>query len=302
MGLHHTSPLGTLIYELVQLPPQLASLPNQRCSPYSRESIQSHNSKRLSVEPMPHWILALRAAFTFLTRIPVGGFPYPPQVWPLISIWFPIVGLLLGGVQAALWFALSDLSDPTRCIVVMSIGLLLTGAFHEDGLSDAVDGLGGGYDAPTVLRIIKDSRIGAFGSIALIMALGLKLSLLVDLGPQAYWGFLLGQSLSRVGPVLQMALLPYVHRDDPAAKSRDVASSGKAQGLAVSLQFVLICWFSSFFGLSGGCSLALALSVAAISLSFGLYVRRRVGGIAGDFLGATQQLSELGILFVLVLL
>ena len=95
---------------------------------------------------MPVWLQALRASITFLTRIPVGGFPYPPKTWQWISIWFPFVGVLLGGLQAAVWLALDDHSEATRAIITVVVGVVITGGFHEDGLSDSIDALGGAYD------------------------------------------------------------------------------------------------------------------------------------------------------------
>ena len=123
---------------------------------------------------MPAWLLAFRASFTFLTRIPVGGFPYPQNTWAWISIWFPLVGLLLGGMQVLIWQGLDGHSDLTRVLIPVTIGILMTGGFHEDGLADSVDALGGAYDPANVLRILKDSRIGAFGALALILVLMMK--------------------------------------------------------------------------------------------------------------------------------
>ena len=117
---------------------------------------------------MPVWLLALRASLTFLTRLPVGGFPYPQKTWEWISIWFPLVGLFLGALQAGIWLGLDGHSELTRALVAVAFGVIVTGGFHEDGLSDSADALGGGYDRASVLRILKDSRIGAFGALALI--------------------------------------------------------------------------------------------------------------------------------------
>ena len=108
---------------------------------------------------MPAWLHAFRASFTFLTRIPVGGFPYPPKTWEWISIWFPLVGALLGGLQALVWMGLDGHSDATRAIIAVTVGILVTGGFHEDGLSDSVDALGGA-DRENVMRILGDSRVG----------------------------------------------------------------------------------------------------------------------------------------------
>ncbi len=249
---------------------------------------------------MPAWMHALRASFTFLTRIPVGGFPYPQKTWEWISIWFPLVGAILGGAQALLWMGMEGHSDSTRAIIVVGVSLLLTGGFHEDGLADTFDALGGAYDRDNVLRILKDSRIGAFGALALVIVLMLKVSLLVDLSVMAPLGLILGQSLSRAVPVIQLGFQPYVKRDDADSKSRDVARSGRVQACIAGVWVFLLLGAACWWGLSLAIAGAILGSMLAVALVFGTYIHRRVGGLTGDFMGAIQQLSELAILLVLV--
>jgi len=248
---------------------------------------------------MPVWLLAFRASLTFLTRIPVGGFPYPQKTWEWISIWFPLVGLLLGALQAGIWWGLDGHSDLTRALIAVTVGVIVTGGFHEDGLSDSADALGGGYDRASVLRILKDSRIGAFGALALILVLALKLSLLVDLGVMAPVGLLLGQSLSRAVPVMQLGVQSYARRDDPDSKSRDVARSGRVQAVIVALWVGALMYAAFRLGVSSAALIGSLIAMLCVSVTFGLYVQRRVGGLTGDFMGTIQQLSEVGILFAL---
>ena len=249
---------------------------------------------------MPAWLHAFRASFTFLTRIPVGGFPYPPKTWEWISIWFPLVGGLLGAMYAAIWMGLEGHSDPTRAIIVVTVGLLVTGGFHEDGLSDSVDALGGAYDRENVMRILKDSRVGAFGALALIVAVMLKVSLLVDLGVLAPVGLVLGQSLSRALPVMQLGLQPYARRDDPQSKSRDVARSGRVQALIAAGWTAAIAWGAFAWGVPMAGIVGSLAAMLAVGVVLGVYFQRRAGGLTGDFMGALQQVSELGILLALV--
>lgn len=248
---------------------------------------------------MPVWLLAFRASFTFLTRIPVGGFPYPQKTWAWISIWFPLVGLLLGAMQAAIWMGLEGHSGLTRALIAVLFGVVVTGGFHEDGLADSADALGGGYDRKTVLRILKDSRVGAFGALALFLVLMLKLSLLVDLGTLAPVGFLVGQSLSRAVPVMQLGVQPYARRDDSESKSRDVARSGRIQALIVMVWVFAILGSAFALGVPQNALIGCVLAMVSVGVIFGAYVQRRVGGLTGDFMGAIQQLSEVGILFAL---
>jgi len=249
---------------------------------------------------MPVWLHALRASFTFLTRIPVGGFPYPPKTWEWISIWFPFVGALIGVLQTIVWLALNDYSDPTRAIIAVIIGVVVTGGFHEDGLSDSIDALGGAYDRNNLLRILKDSRIGAFGALALILALMLKISLLVDLGDMAPTAFILGQSLSRALPVVQLGIQPYVRRKDPESKSRDVARSGRLQAIIAVFWVAIITGGGFIAGVEPMIITGCVVAMVVVGVVFGVYVQRRAGGLTGDFMGALQQLSELGIMFVMV--
>ena len=249
---------------------------------------------------MPAWLYAFRASFTFLTRIPVGGFPYPPKTWEWISIWFPLVGALLGAMQALVWVGLDGHSDPTRAIIVVIVGLLVTGGFHEDGLSDSVDALGGAYDRDNVMRILKDSRIGAFGALALIVALLLKVSLLVDLGVLAPVGLVLGQSLSRALPVIQLGVQPYARRDDPQSKSRDVARSGRPQALIATGWVAVIAWGALIWGVPTPGIVGALVAMLLVGFVLGVYFQRRAGGLTGDFMGTLPQVSELGILLALV--
>ena len=249
---------------------------------------------------MPAWLHAFRASFTFLTRIPVGGFPYPPKTWEWISIWFPLVGALLGALQALVWMGLDGHSDATRAIVAVAVGILVTGGVHEDGLSDSVDALGGAYDRENVMRILKDSRIGAFGALALIVALMLKVSLLVDLGVLAPVGLVLGQSLSRALPVIQLGVQSYARRDDPQSKSRDVARSGRWQALIALAWVAAIAWGALAWGVSAMAIVGALGAMLVVGVVLGLYFQRRAGGLTGDFMGGLQQVSELGILMALV--
>jgi len=178
-------------------------------------------------------------------------------------------------------------------------GVVVTGGFHEDGLSDSIDALGGAYDPDNVLRILKDSRIGAFGALALILALLLKVSLLIELGTMAPVGFVLGQSLSRALPVVQLGIQPYVRREDPHSKSRDVARSGRPQAVVALVWVVVLCALGVEGGIVPSVLIQCIASLIVVGVVFGVYVHRRAGGLTGDFLGALQQFGELAVLMVL---
>ena len=250
---------------------------------------------------MPAWLHAFRASFTFLSRIPVGGFPYPADTWKWISLWFPVVGLILGAMQASLLLVLPpSVSFFSQAIIIVGFGMLLTGGFHEDGLGDTADALGGAYDKEGILRILKDSRIGAFGALAIVVVVLLRISLLSDLGTKMWLGLVLGQSLSRATSVLQLALIPYARREDEKSKSRDVAISGPIQALSAIGWMFIILFFAATYWLSMVSVIGLisAMVFTLVYLSWRFY--KRLGGITGDFLGCTQQISEVVILLSLV--
>ena len=113
-------------------------------------------------------------------------------------------------------------------------------------------------------------------------------------------GFLLGQSLSRAVPVIQLGVQSYARRDDADSKSRDVARSGRPQALIVALWVVVLMLGAFGFGVSLEALIGSFFAMLCVSVVVGWYVQRRVGGLTGDFMGAIQQLAELGILFALV--
>jgi len=235
---------------------------------------------------------ALRAAFIFLTRIPVGGFPYVDDEWRWAPAYFPLVGLALGVVLGGVDAALQPLGGFAAALGALAVSLLLTGAFHEDGLADTSDALGGGFDKEKILAILKDSRVGAFGAAALVVSIAGRAALLARLGHEAAFALPLVGMAARAAPVWQIATLPYV--SGPASRSPGVTRARIAQaGIATAWA---LC----------GCALAVATGHASLRhvgamlgamtvatlVSSGRYLRR-LGGITGDFLGATEQLCEL---------
>lgn len=242
-----------------------------------------------------------RAATIFLTRIPVGGFPYSRDDWRWSSAYFPLVGLGLGAIHAALFTLCLRAGQPVAAAVTVTIGLLLTGAFHEDGLADTADALGGAYTRDKLFEILKDSRVGAFGASALVCSLLLRVLLLTRLGGDAPFAIVATQCLSRVPPIWLMAVMPYVTADNEA-KSRTVARAGVRQtlvatgtGLAV---LVVACSTHRFTLLEVASMVGSMALVAAIC---GWRFKVRAGGLTGDFLGATQQVAELALLLALAL-
>ncbi len=242
----------------------------------------------------------LRAALTFLTRVPVGGFPYSDAEWRWAAGWFPMVGLLIGCACAAVDLMLLPAGPWPAAAASVIAGLLLTGAFHEDGLADTADALGGAYTRDRLMEILKDSRVGSFGAAALTMALLLRVACLAALGPAAPAAIVVVHACSRVPPIWLMRALPYV-TSDAASRSRLVARPGHAQVLLATLSGGLVLLAAVALALlSIGQAWALVVVGVGVALVGGWRFVVRAGGITGDFLGATQQVVEgLGLLALL---
>ena len=256
------------------------------------------------MQAVRHYLLAVQ----FFTRIPVTGrladwVGYSPALLRASSAHFPGVGWLVAAVAAGVYAALhwglgGQPFTPLVAAVFCTIAtVLVTGGFHEDGLSDVTDGLGGSYDRTRALEIMKDSRIGAFGAMALVLALLAKVSLLALLGAHSLNAALCalagGHVLSRFWPLCLVRWLPHVG-DTATSKSKPLAdqisgASLLAAGLWCFVPLALVWRAESaiFLIASMVCS---ALGAAHMARRFA----RRLQGFTGDCLGAVQQVSEIG--------
>jgi len=249
---------------------------------------------------MPAILRGARAAFVFLTRIPVGGFPYRPEDWRWSTAHFPLVGACLGAMLAvSLAWLRGGLGITAAAWIVLALSLLVTGAFHEDGLADTSDALGGAFDRDKLFVILKDSRIGSFGAVALIVALGAKIALLSRLDEAAPMALFVVSTLGRLYPIALMTVMPYATRPDEA-KSRDVARAGVAQLALATLWTALALGIATFVLGLGLVELARAVVVSGIVTTLLAWrFHKRAGGITGDFLGTTEQLVEVAALAAL---
>ena len=233
-------------------------------------------------------------AMGFLTRIPVPvTVDYSQRLMNQCSVYFPLVGLLLGGLYAALYTLLAGFWSPQVCVLlVLGFHLWITGAFHEDGMADCADGLGGGYTVARRLEIMKDSRIGTYGAVALGVTLALKVALLTDTQP-VWLALLLAPAISRLTPLCLMRALVYVS-DPDTSKSKPVAEGFSGQRLGVAVAGV------AALALVAGVALEALVAVVSVLLVWGAMLRRSLGGYTGDALGASVILSELVFLLMLV--
>jgi adenosylcobinamide-GDP ribazoletransferase len=240
-----------------------------------------------------------RAAVVFLTRVPVGGFPYTGPEWRWASGWFPLVGAGIGVAMSGAWVTALPLGAPAAATLAFALALLITGAFHEDGLADTADALGGATSRDRLFEILKDSRIGSFGGLALIVSVLLRVALLVRLSGFAVQALTLSQCIARMPPVWLMVALPYVTRDQ-AAKSRLVARASWRQGVLATLLVAVVGAILFAAGLARLGEVAAASAAALMGVTVcGYRFHRRAGGVTGDFLGAAEQVGECLVLMTL---
>ena len=228
-------------------------------------------------------------AIRFFTRLPVPGWVgHSAEALNHSARYFPLVGLVIGLI-GALAFASTSFFLPKTLAVLLAIAATIyaTGAFHEDGWADMVDGFGGGWTRERTLEIMKDSRIGSFGAIALVLMLLGKFVALIELDALLVAPALIaGHAFSRLCSTLLLHCLDYAREE------------GKAKPLATRITLgELAC--ATVFGCAAlfllppaamACGVALALGATAVLAA---QIHKRLGGYTGDCLGATQQVAEL---------
>jgi adenosylcobinamide-GDP ribazoletransferase len=235
-------------------------------------------------------------AVQFMTRLPVSqGIQYSPDALAKSVIFFPAIGLLVGAGGAALYLLLSPHVGQDVVVVLILIYLVtVTGGIHEDALGDAADGFGGGWEKDRVLAIMRDSRIGSFGTIAITLGLLARFVFLTNLAPGKFVVFLIaGQVLGRWTALPLAFFLPSA-RDNEAGQGKLIARRitvlSFGAGTILALAIVAIALRAAALRAS-----LTAVMIVAIS---GFYYWRRIGGITGDCLGATNQLTEIAIYLI----
>jgi adenosylcobinamide-GDP ribazoletransferase len=255
------------------------------------------------VQRVIHELRLALLALQFLTRLPVPAWVGYRDEWlHHCARHFPLIGLLVGAVAALVWQATSWWWPATIAVLLSMIATLaLTGAFHEDGLADTFDALGGHVSREKALLIMKDSRLGTYGTVALAAALALKAASLVALGSQAAAALLLAHAVSRALPVALIRWLPYAG-DADAAKAKPLSTSVSMGDMSVAV-FWALAVAAALLGaglLTATPVLAALISAVLVALATALWLQRRLGGFTGDTLGATQQLGELAIYLALI--
>lgn len=250
-----------------------------------------------------HYLLAVQ----FFTRIPITGrlaawVGYSPEMLRASAAHFPGVGVLIGALVAVLTAVLlvflpqaSPLSPLVAAVLGTVFSVMLTGAFHEDGLADIADGLGGSQNRERALEIMKDSRVGAFGAIALVLILLAKVSLLAvigDFSPETMVvGIFAAHVVSRTFPLLLIRLLPHVG-DVAGSKSKPLADQITGLSLSVAILWLVLALAGVLIVYD---AIDLIVPMLTASVAFFYMWRlfaKRLQGFTGDGLGATQQVCE----------
>ena len=236
-------------------------------------------------------------AIQYFTRLPVPRWVgYTERQLNDASRYFPLVGILVGLVTGLVFLcALWAFPQAIAVLLAMLAGVLLTGGFHEDGLADTCDGFGGGWEKPQILTIMKDSRIGSYGVLGLVLALALKFAALAALPVTQFFAVTIAaHAFSRFMAVSVIGTQRYVREDD-GARARHTAQGLSRTGFICAALIALapLAWLGSA-GVAG------ALGALALRLVAAQYFYRRIGGYTGDCLGAIQQITEIG--FYLALL
>lgn len=235
----------------------------------------------------------LLLAFQFMTRIPISGLPHETHALARAAKFFPLVGLAIGLMAVAIQRALAARLQPQVLTLVLVIYLvLITGALHEDGLADAADGFGGGWTKEKILLIMRDSRIGSFGAVAITLSLLSRFILINSTSPARLPGFLVASSILCRWTSLPLGFwLPYA-RDE----------GGLGNKVAGRLPLSSLLWGTGLAVLGvaavlGVGSLLPWLITLVVTAASGLYFKHHIQGVTGDCFGATNQIAEVAVYF-----
>jgi adenosylcobinamide-GDP ribazoletransferase len=229
-------------------------------------------------------------ATSLLTRLPVGAGPPAPGAVAAAGWAFPLVGAGIGAL-GALAFLVAELlgcGSAAAALLAVTSGLAVTGAFHEDGLADTADGFGGGHDREAKLAIMRDSRHGTFGIIAIVLSIGLRAAALGSIGEpiHAALALIAAHAASRGALPLLMRLMEPARPDGLGATagrpSLTVAIVAAVLGAGVALALLGPLRGAITLGLAG-----VAVAPAAV------LAQRQIGGYTGDVLGFFQQIGEI---------
>lgn len=238
-------------------------------------------------------------ALMFYTRLPVPrSLEFSNERLNRSTRYLPLAGGVVGGIGAAVFYGLHlILPVPVAVFLSMMATVLVTGAFHEDGFADFCDGFGGGYTREKIFSIMKDSRIGTYGTIGLVGMLGTKFLMLQAMASAAIPPALVaGHVFSRLMPVL-IIFFSHYSREDETSKVKPIGKRGKTVDLVIAVITGLLPL--AFLPLTSTIVL-LVLSVL-LFWRFKRYIEKKINGYTGDCLGALQQMSEVFVYLCLLI-
>ena len=230
------------------------------------------------------------AAMQFMTRLPVPAFRFEPEMLLGGAKFYPLVGAIVAlGAILLERFLRPHLPATVNAFLVLAYLVAVTGGFHEDGLADTADGLGGGSSPSRMLEIMRDSRVGSFGVIAICLSLIARWVLLAAMPVERFPLYMLAaQVLCRWSTLPLGALFDSARTDGLGTK---LAHKIPLSAVAIGSVFA--------FAIVGGAlrigAVLPIFTVSAITLLSGLYYRSQIGGITGDCFGATNQLAEVAV-------
>lgn len=245
------------------------------------------------------WYQVLWAALIFFTRLPFWRVYQPPQAcYKAVVEFWPLTGWLTGGAMAATLYLVSlVLPWPVAVIAAIIVRLLITGALHEDGLADFLDGFGGGGDRYRILAIMKDSHIGTYGVLGLILYLSLLGAALYSMTPMiAALTVFAADPFSKMVASQLINMLPYARREEEAKNKTVYRKPSLAAGLSLTVQgllpMALMIWLT-------GISWYFVIAIPAVVMYFlYLLMLRKIKGYTGDCCGAVCLLVELAVYLV----
>ena len=233
--------------------------------------------------------MSFRRAWAFLTRLPGGTHPRTDRELGRSIPWFPLVGASVGALSGAVYWALhGPLGASIAAVAAVAASAIATGGFHEDGLADTADALGGSTPARR-LEIMKDSRVGAFGVLALVLSALVRVFAVASLGPlDGLVALVAAHTLGRTMAVAMMGV-------SPSASGTGLGHSYTAHLPRIWTAVAIVA--SSAAAASLGPPGAVALAAAAVGAAVvGLVARRAFGGTTGDVFGAIEQVGEMAVL------
>lgn len=230
-------------------------------------------------------------ALRFFTRVPLGNLGGYEGRLADVAVLFPAIGGLIGLITGLVWFG-ATLFLPNLPAAGLAIGfcILLTGALHEDGFADCADGLGPAVSREKSLEIMRDSRVGSFGAIALVFSVGLRWAALSTLSPlSGSIALVTAHGYSRAMILMPMAHLNYARKQGLGSLVENGIT--KQTAWAIAAVTAILCTV-----IGGWAGLAAILTASALTGLWLTYLNHRLGGYTGDGLGAVQQIVEISIL------